>query len=57
MGSFEEGAPDYAPLGNAEMLQRVEAEYKLHANAFESSTNLFIPYYRQAGARYAGGNL
>jgi hypothetical protein len=54
MSSFEEGAPDFAPLDNAEMLQRVEVEYKLHATAFEPSTNLFLPYYRQSGARYTG---
>ena len=54
MGSFEEGAPDFAALDNAEMLQRAETECKLHATAFEPSTNLFVPCYRQAGARYAG---
>ena len=53
-GSFEEGAPDYAPLGNAEMLEGVVAEYIGHATTFEDSTNLFLPYYRQAGLRYAG---
>ena len=54
MGSFEEGAPDYATLDNAEMLQGVEAEFIAHATAFEDSTNVFVPYYRQAGLRYAG---
>jgi len=54
LGSFEEGAPDYATLDNAEMLQGVEQEYRLHATTFEASTNLFIPYYRQSGLRYAG---
>ena len=53
-GSFEEGAPDYATLDNAEMLQGVSGEYVLHATTFEDSTNLFLPYYRQAGLRYAG---
>ncbi len=54
MGSFEEGAPDFASLDNAEMLQGAEEEYKLHATTFEDSTNLFIPYYRQSGLKYAG---
>ncbi len=54
MGSFEEVAPDYATLDNAEMLQGVEAEFIAHATAFEDSTNVFVPYYRQAGLRYAG---
>ena len=54
MGSFEEGAPDYATLDNAEMLQGVAAEYMAHASTFEDSTNVFLPYYRQAGLCYAG---
>lgn len=54
MSSFEESAPDYASLDNAEMLQGAEAEYILHATAFEDATNVFMPYYRQAGMRYAG---
>ena len=49
MGSLEEGAPDYATLDNAEMLQGVAAEYMAHATAYEESTNLFMPYYRQCG--------
>ncbi len=53
MGSFEEGAPDYATIDNAEMHERVEVVTILHATAFEPSTSLFVPYYRQAGARYA----
>ena len=54
MGSFEEGAPDYATLDNEEMLAGVEVEYMLHASAFEDATNVFLPYYRQSGLRYAG---
>ena len=49
MGSLEEGAPDYATLDNEEMLQGVAAEYMAHATAYEESTNLFMPYYRQCG--------
>ena len=54
MGSFEEGAPDYATLDNAEMLQGAAAEYMAHASTFEDSTNVFVPYYRQAGLKYGG---
>ena len=49
MGSLEEGAPDYATLDNEEMMQGVAAEYIAHATAYEESTNLFMPYYRQCG--------
>lgn len=54
MGSFEEGAPDFAPLDNAEMLLGAKCEYRDHASAFADSTNVFMPYYRQSGLRYAG---
>ncbi|MBQ9614606.1 MAG: DUF3089 domain-containing protein [Lachnospiraceae bacterium] len=54
MGSFEEGAPDFATLDNAEMLQGAAAEYMAHASTFEDSTNVFVPYYRQAGLKYGG---
>ena len=54
MTSFEEGAPDYATLDNPEMLLGVEVEYRDHASAFADSTNVFLPYYRQSGLRYAG---
>ena len=49
LGSLQEGAPEYATLDNAEMLQGVADEYQIHATTFEASTNLFLPYYRQAG--------
>ena len=49
MGSMEEGAPAYATLDNAEMRSGVVDEYIGHATTFEESTNLFMPYYRQAG--------
>ena len=54
MGSFEDGAPDFATIDNAEMQQGVDAEYKLHASTFADSTNVFVPYYRQSGLKYAG---
>ncbi|MBQ9335764.1 MAG: DUF3089 domain-containing protein, partial [Lentisphaeria bacterium] len=51
--SFKEGAPDHAPLDNPEMLEGVKAEYVTNASVYEGSTNVFVPYYRQAGMRYA----
>lgn len=54
LGSFEEGAPDYASLDNEEMREGVKAEYRDHACAFAESTNIFLPYYRQSGLRFAG---
>lgn len=49
MGSLEEGAPEYASLDNAEMLEGAEIEYIGHATAYEDATNVFMPYYRQCG--------
>ncbi len=49
MGSFEEGASDYATLDNAEMLNGFAEEYIAHATVYEDATNVFMPYYRQAG--------
>jgi hypothetical protein len=54
MSSFEEGAPDYATLDNEEMLLGAKIEYRDHASAYADSTNVFVPYYRQSGLRYAG---
>ena len=51
--SYDEGAPDYASLDNPEMLEKVPGEYMGHASTFADSTNVFVPYYRQAGLRYA----
>jgi len=52
--SFKEGAPDYAPLDNPEMVEGAKGEYVTNASVYEQSTNVFVPYYRQAGMRYAG---
>ena len=49
MGS-DEGAPDYAPLDNPDMVEGAKNDHIIMASAFEESTNLFIPYYRQASA-------
>ena len=54
MGSFEEGAPDYATIDNEEMRLGVKYECRDHAMAFGDVTNVFLPYYRQSGLRYAG---
>ena len=48
-----EGDPDYATLDNAEMLDGINVEHAIKSSAFEESTNLFIPYYRQASMKYA----
>lgn len=52
--SFEEGAPNFAPLNNPEMILRALGEYETNATVFEESCNVFAPYYRQVGMKYAG---
>ena len=52
--SFHEGAPDYATLDNPEMVELAQGECMFYASVYEDSTNVFAPYYRQAGMRYAG---
>ena len=52
--SFQKGAPDYAALDNPEMLAGAKAEYMTNASVYEEATNVFVPYYRQAGMRFAG---
>ena len=49
--SQEKGALDYAPLDNEEMLSVAPIEYATQASAFEDSTNVFVPYSRQAGLK------
>ena len=49
--SYNEGAPDFATLDNAEMLEGIAAEYLGQASVYEESTNVFVPYYRQAGLK------
>ena len=48
-----EGDPDFAPLDNPEMLEGVIFDHMALASVYEDATNLFMPYYRQAGFRYA----
>ena len=52
--SFEKGAPDFATLDNPEMRMGALGEYVTNASVYEDSTNVFIPFYRQAGMKYAG---
>ena len=52
--SFEDGATNYVPIDNAEMILRAQGEYETNASVFEESCNVFVPYYRQAGMKYAG---
>ena len=47
-------AGDYAELDNAEVLENIGVEHAIKSSAFEDATNLFIPYYRQAGMALAG---
>ena len=54
VSSFEEGAPDYAEIGNTDVMAGAPIEYEAHASVFEDSTNVFMPYYRQAGFRFEG---
>jgi hypothetical protein len=51
--SFAEGSSDYARLDNPEMVLGALKEYVTNASVFEDSTNVFVPYYRQAGIRFA----
>ena len=51
--SFEEGAPNFAPLDNPEMIMRASGEYITNASVFEESCNVFVPWYRQMGIKYA----
>ena len=39
---------DYAAIDNADMLAAVGPVYQGQASAFEESTNVFVPYYRQS---------
>ena len=50
--SMEEGAPDYASLDNPEMIRTMPIEYMKKTSVFEEATNVFVPYYRQAGMRF-----
>lgn len=49
--SLNENSPEYAPLDNKELLEGFEEEYMSQASSYEDSTNVFVPFYRQAGVR------
>lgn len=51
---FNEGDPDYATMDNVEMVEGAPVQYAMNASAFAESTNVFMPFYRQSGLRYAG---
>ena len=51
---FNAGDPDYATMDNAEMVEGAPVQYAMNASAFADSTNVFMPFYRQSGLRYAG---
>lgn len=46
-----EGDPDFAALDNPDMVAGAANDHAIMASAFEDSTNLFMPYYRQASAK------
>ena len=46
-----ENDPDYAAIDNPEMVASVVGVSRAQASAFEESTNVFVPYYRQASFR------
>ena len=50
-GGYDEGESDYAPLDDPGMAAGVEVMYQMQACVFEESTNLFMPYYRQASMK------
>ena len=43
-----EGALDFAPIDDPTMREKVEDVYQSQACVFEESTNVFVPFYRQA---------
>ncbi|MBR1602396.1 MAG: DUF3089 domain-containing protein, partial [Synergistaceae bacterium] len=46
-----EGDTAYAALDNEEMVKGAEEQYMIQASAYEAASNVFVPYYRQAGMR------
>ncbi|MBQ7567911.1 DUF3089 domain-containing protein [bacterium] len=48
---IRESAQNYASIGNPIMTAGVRMNYELQACVFEESTNLFVPYYRQANLK------
>ena len=49
---MNDGDPDYAAIDNPEMREGVkELDHRFMASVYEDSTNVFMPYYRQASLR------
>ena len=44
--SFEDGASNYVPIDNPEMILLALGEYETNATVFEESCNVFVPWYR-----------
>ena len=51
---FGEGDSNYAAMNEPEMVEGAPVQYAMNASIFEDSTNVFLPFYRQASLRYAG---
>ena len=51
---FNAGDPNYATMDNPELVESAPIQYQMNASAFADSTNVFMPFYRQAGLKYAG---
>ena len=51
---FGEGDSKYASMNEPEMVENAPAQYAMNASAFADSTNVFLPFYRQASLKYAG---
>lgn len=51
---FGEGDSNYAAMDNPEMVEGAPVQYAMKARAFEDSTNVFTPFYRQESLKYAG---
>ena len=45
---FSEEATDYAALHEEMVMEKIDNIYQTQASVFEESTNLYIPFYRQA---------
>ena len=49
-----EGDANFAAIANPDVREGIKnTDYKYQASVYEESTNLFIPFYRQAGFKYA----
>ena len=51
---FGEGDSNYAAMDEPEMVEGAPIQYAMNASAFEDSTNVFLPFYRQSSLKYAG---